>query len=48
MYIALVKKMYIVNNKNLKKKEKKVRVEAVALYDVVLWGSAIQPMSVFY
>ena len=51
MYIALVKKMYIVNKKNFKKRKKKreiTGVEAVALYNVVLWGSANQPMSVFY
>ena len=39
MYIALVKKMYIVNNNKIlkKRKIKKREITGVALHDVVLW-----------
>ena len=41
--------MYIVKEKKSKKEKKEIKgVETVALYDVVLWGGAIQPLSVFY
>ena len=51
MYIAVktVVKEICIQSKKKKKKRKEIKgVEAVAWYDVVLWGGAIQPLCVFY